>query len=296
MQAINRIHHISAIVGDAQENLNFYRDVMGLKLIKQTVNFDDPSVYHLYFANQKVENGTVMTFFPWGNAYAGKKGSGQVGRIAFAIPKGSMAEWQAYLTQETIATTKTLRFGKETLEFHDRHQLDLALVEVEEERDSKDIIGFFGAELFSSQPLQTGILLSKEMGMKQLQDTETHYVFETAGVEAHRIILPKEALPMGSWGVGTVHHIAWSVPDDATQIAWQEYLMDREYGVTEVKDRNYFKAIYTKERGNIIFEFATDGPGFTADEDFETLGSLLKLPPQYEPMRERIESRLKPLV
>lgn len=296
MPMIKRIHHISAIVGPAQENLNFYRDVLGLRLIKQTVNFDDPSVYHLYFANEQADAGTVMTFFPWERAHFGRKGSGQVGRIAFRIPKGSMTEWQSYLETKGVKTEVTQLFGKDTLEFQDVHTLDIALVEGEEIAETRAILGFHGSVLLSANPEGTGEFLEKHLGLVHHLDLPDYVSYLTTGIEQHQILVPKVALPNGRWGLGTVHHIAWSAPDQETHREWQNYLMNQQFGVTEVKDRNYFEAIYMQEPGKIVFEFATDGPGFAVDEPFESMGSSLKLPPQYEPSRAQIEAHLTPLI
>lgn len=295
MEAIQRIHHISAIVGGAQENLDFYRDILGLKLVKKTVNFEDPNVYHLYYSNKNVDNGTIMTFFPWENAKLGTKGSGQVGRIAFRIPKDTIGEWELYLANSGVEVVRTNLFGKETLEFQDPHTLDLALVESDETSDSRDILGFHGSVLLSSNPEGTAKTLADNLGLEKMEDVEGHYLFETVGKERHQILIPKEAAPAGRWGVGTVHHIAWSVPDRLAHLEYQEYLLNNNYRVTEVKDRKYFEAIYMREPGHVIFEFATDLPGFDVDEPFETLGTELKLPAQFEEYREKITKNLPPL-
>lgn len=295
MEAIKRIHHISAIVGKSQENLAFYRDVLGLQLIKKTVNFDDPSVYHLYFADQNDTSDAVMTFFPWEKGFEGQKGSGQVGRIAFSVPKNSLENWQSSLEKAGVAVTKTNLFNRPTLEFQDPHTLDLALVETKEEADNQQILGFYGAVLLSGFPEKTADLLTQHMGLTKLDSDEDFLRFETVGAEKHDIIVPTEILHRGRWGLGTVHHIAWSVPDDQTQLEWQEYLMANDFAVTEVKDRNYFKAVYMKEKGNIIFEYATDGPGFAIDEDPDKLGEKLMLPEQFESRRHLIENHLPDL-
>jgi len=295
MEAIKKIHHISAIVGHPQENLEFYRDVLGLRLIKQTVNFDDTGVYHLYFADENATPGTVITFFPWANAPYGIVGSGQVGTIAFRIPKGRLGEWEIYLNDQGIDTERTELFGKETLEFEDIHRLDLALVEGEEEGNNRDILGFHGAALYSSNPKETRNTLVDDMGLTELEEANDTAHFETAGDEAHHIVVPHTTLPEGVWGPGTVHHIAWSLPNSEVQLAWQEKLRDLGYGVTQVKDRNYFSAIYMRERGHVTFEFATDEPGFTVDEPLEELGQKLMLPPQYEDQRARFEQELPEL-
>lgn len=295
MKAIKRIHHITAIVGDPNENLKFYRDVLGLRLIKQTVNFEDPSVYHLYFGDHNVTPGTVITFFPWTNTNQGRKGSGQVGRIAFRVPKGSMDYWKEHLTAQHIPFEMTQLFGKDTLEFDDVHGLELALVEGEIAADHYDIVDFHGAVLLSGNPEGTKDLLTGLMGLHALNIEDQNQHFETVGKEKHHIITVTPPQPAGRFGIGTVHHIAWSVPHKDALKEWQSALTDVECKVTEVKDRNYFNSIYIKEKGRVVFEFATDGPGFDVDEDMKSLGSMLKLPEQYEQNRQKYESLLPKL-
>lgn len=295
MEAIKRIHHITAIVGDPNENLRFYRDVLGQRLIKQTVNFDDNGVYHLYFSDKDVTPGTVITFFPWTNDNVGRKGSGQVGRIAYRVPKGSIDYWKNRLADHGIEVKETEFFGAKTLEFSDVHALDLAIVEGTETADSNDILGFHGAELLSGNPDGTKELLTGKMGLKEMDIDDGNQHFETAGPEKHHIITSLPPQPRGRFGIGTVHHIAWSVPDMDVLKEWQTALTEDGFGVTEVRDRNYFRSIYIGEKGNVVFEFATDGPGFDVDEDKSELGTSLKLPKQYEHLRPEYEKSLPKL-
>lgn len=295
MQPIDHIHHISAIVGDPQANVAFYREVLGLRLVKQTVNFDDPHTYHLYYSNQAIENGTIITFFPWANAHPGRVGSGQVGRIAFRIPKDSSDYWQTRLNQAGIAVQESTLFKQKTLELADVHDLALALVEAEETADTPDILGFHGAVLLSAQPEATIQTLTQDLGLQMIDKTETSSHFLTTGKLHHEIVVPHQALPAGRWGVGTVHHIAWSVPTDEAQKEWQAYLYDQQYEVTEIKDRQYFHAIYFQEHGSIVFEIATEAPGFLVDEPLASLGEALKLPPQFEAQRADILAHLPQL-
>lgn len=295
MEAIKKIHHITAIVGDPNENLKFYRDVLGLRLIKQTVNFDDPGVYHLYFGDHNETPGTVITFFPWTNDNQGRKGSGQVGRIAFRVPKGSLNYWKERLTAQNITIKMTQLFGKDTLEFDDVHGLELAMVEGEIVADHYDILDFHGAVLLSGDPQGTKDLLTGLMGLNELEVDDQNHHFETVGKEKHHIITSIPSQPAGRFGIGTVHHIAWSVPHKDALKEWQSALTDDDFGVTVVKDRNYFNSIYTRERGHVVFEFATDGPGFDVDEDLKSLGTMLKLPEQYEHRRQEYETLLPKL-
>ncbi|MCR8968501.1 VOC family protein [Facklamia sp. 7083-14-GEN3] len=292
VEKIQSIHHISAIVGNVQENYDFYTNILGLKLVKQTVNFDDPSVYHTYFANSNVDNGTIMTFFPWENEHKGTKGGGQVGRIAFSIPKGSVAQWEAQLEKHNISYQKSEMFAATTLEFSDPHDLDIALVESEVNSENNEILGFYGLVLLSTNPQGTLDLLTREMGAKLVEEADEYLHIELTGPEKHRVLLFKKALPLGRFGISTVHHVAWSVDQLTDLQAWRDYLKDANYHLTPVKDRKYFKSIYLREKGGIIFEFATKEPGFQVDEDFDQLGSQLKLPEQFESKRAEIESSL----
>lgn len=295
MEPIKRIHHISAIVGDPKENIAFYEGILGLKFVKQTVNFDDPETYHLYYGNETADVGSTMTFFNWPNEHQGRVGSGQVGRIAFRIPKGSMGYWNEQLTSSNITFELSRLFLAPTMEFEDPHGLAIALVETEEESAKTAILGFHGVALLSSQPKQTVETLRDDLGLRLVQEDDSHAHLVTVGKEKHHIIVPKERLPRGRFGVGTVHHIAWSMPTEEIQKQWQTYLYEAGYNVTEVKDRQYFKAIYFAEKGHVVFEMATDGPGFMINESFDELGTHLMLPPQYEHMRAHLEKTLPPI-
>ncbi|HCM89097.1 MULTISPECIES: VOC family protein [Vagococcus] len=295
MESIKRIHHISAIVGDPKENVRFYETILKMRLVKQTVNFDEPETYHLYYGNDLAEPGTLITFFPWPTTSRGRVGSGQVGQIAFRIPKGSVGYWNERLTSFDVNFEISQLFGQTTMELEDFHGLAIALVESEEETEGNRIIGFHGTVLLSSQPKDTMKTLRDDLGLTLLSEDAINFHLETAGAEKHHIIVPKEKLPRGRFGVGTVHHVAWSVPNDETHREWQDYLFEEKYSVTEIKNRQYFQAIYFVEKGNVVFEIATDGPGFTINESLETLGQNLMLPPQYEHMRDTLVENLLPL-
>lgn len=292
MKAIQRIHHISAIVGNAQENLNFYRDVMGLKLIKKTLNFEDKAVYHLYFSNHEANPNFVLTFFNWDLNFKGRKGSGQIGRIALSIPKGTMSQWEHYLFAKGIDSHQSLMFNKKALYFEDPHSLALALIETNEVRDNRAIIGFYGTELLSAYPERTKQLLLNDMKLNEVEPN----VYETYGEEKHAVSIVQTPLEHGRFGIGTVHHIAWHVEDHAELLAWQEHFYQKKLSISEIKDRKYFMATYLQEPGNMVFEFATDGPGFQVDESFEELGQTLLIPPHYEENREDILAQIKPIV
>ncbi|AAU23553.1 ring-cleaving dioxygenase [Bacillus licheniformis] len=299
------IHHITAIVGHPQENVDFYAGVLGLRLVKKTVNFDDPGTYHLYFGNEGGKPGTIITFFPWVGARRGVIGDGQVGVTSYVVPKGAMAFWENRLAKFNLPYTKMNRFGEEYLEFDDPHGLHLEIVEREEgEKNSwkigeitpdKAIKGFGGATLLSKQPEKTAELLEKVMGLEKVGEEGDFVRFRSSGDIGNIIDLKLTTIGSGQMGIGTVHHIAWRAIDDNDQLEWQKYVAENGYRVTPVQDRNYFNAIYFREHGEILFEIATDPPGFAHDESHQTMGEQLMLPAQYEHYREQLERRLIPI-
>lgn len=298
------IHHITAIVGHPQENVDFYAGVLGLRLVKQTVNFDDPGTYHLYFGNEGGKPGTIITFFPWAGARQGVIGDGQVGVTAYVVPQGTLDFWAKRLEQFGITYHTNMRFGETSLAFDDPHGLHLELVA----RGAADpngwsfggvsadmaIKGFGGATLYSSQPAQTAHLLEQTMGLERIGQEGDYTRYHSQAEIGNVIDLKMTAGVRGEMGVGTVHHIAWRAVDDSDQLEWQEYVGNQGYGVTAVRDRNYFNAIYFREHGEILFEIATDPPGFAHDESYETMGKNLMLPEQYEQYRAKLQQVLLP--
>ncbi|WP_442598328.1 ring-cleaving dioxygenase [Neobacillus sp. D3-1R] len=299
------IHHISAIVGHPQENVDFYAGVLGLRLVKQTVNFDDPGTYHLYFGDESGNPGTIITFFPWADAYSGRIGDGQVGVTSYLVPTGAMEFWEKRLQHFKIPFTKMIRFGEEYLVFGDPHGLHLEIVEREDGQKntwdfdgiSSDVAikGFGGATLLSARPDETAHLLEHVMGLEKVGEEGEFVRFRSIGIIGNIIDLKKTSSGRGRMGVGTVHHIAWRAKDDQDQLDWKKLIESNGYGVTPVKDRNYFNAVYFREHGEILFEIATDPPGFAYDESQATMGEKLMLPPQYESQREKIEQGLIPI-
>ncbi|ARK24997.1 ring-cleaving dioxygenase [Sporosarcina sp. P37] len=304
-EKIAGIHHITAIVGHPQENVDFYAGVLGLRLVKKTVNFDDPGTYHLYFGDEGGKPGTIITFFPWVNARQGKIGDGQVGVTSYAVPVGAMAFWEKRLEKFNISFTKTERFGEKYLEFDDPHGLHLEIVEREEgELSTRSfggvtpdaaIKGFGGAMLLSKEPEKTAELLENVMGLEQVGKEGDLIRFRSTSDIGNVIDLKLTTVGSGEMGVGTVHHIAWRASDDEDLLKWKKHVEKSGYGVTPVRDRNYFHAVYFREHGKILFEIATDPPGFAHDESQETMGSDLMLPEQYESQRERIEQAVLPI-
>lgn len=299
------IHHITAIVGHPQENVDFYAGVLGLRLVKQTVNFDDPGTYHLYFGNNGGKPGTIITFFPWANAYQGKIGDGQVGVTSYVIPVGAISFWENRLAKFNIPFTKVTRFNEEYLTFDDPHGLHLELVERAEGENNTwqfgevtpavAIKGFGGATLYSAEPKQTAGLLEKVMGLDYVGEENGLARYRSTADIGNVIDLKLTSSGAGSMGVGTVHHIAWRAHDDQDQLDWQQYVGQHGYRVTPVQDRNYFNAIYFREHGQILFEIATDPPGFAHDETPETMGEALMLPAQYEQHRAKLKEVLIPI-
>jgi glyoxalase family protein len=305
MKKTEGIHHVTAIVGHPQENADFYAGVLGLRLVKKTVNFDDPGTYHLYFGNDGGKPGTIITFFPWANAFQGKIGGGQVGVTTYIIPTGSMNFWESRLAKFNIEFRKTERFGETYLEFADVHGLQLEFVEREEGELNNwtqgdvtpevAIKGFGGAVLLSTNPEKTQETLQITMGLEKVGEEDDLIRFKSYGDIGNIIDVKRTPIGRGQMGVGTVHHIAWRAKDDEDQLDWQKTVSDQGYSVTPVQDRNYFNAIYFREYGEILFEIATDPPGFAHDESHETMGQDLKLPSEYEQHREQLNKSLIPI-
>jgi glyoxalase family protein len=306
---ISGIHHITVIASSASENLAFYENVLGLRLVKKTVNFDDPYTYHLYYGDSKGSPGTIITFFPWEKLPRGKAGAGMVTAVAFAIPSGSVDYWRKRLNGHGIETNESKRFGGSLIQFEDPHGLGLELVEMENVPATSALSDGFIAPahrilgLHSATALQHSVegiqdLLMNGMGMVLHGKEGDRYRFkmnndDTCG-NFYDVVIDVQA-EMGRQGGGTVHHIAFRTPTDDEQKFWQQSLRDKGFSVTAIRDRKYFKSIYFHAPGGVLFEIATDPPGFSVDEPYERLGRDLKLPDQYEPMRAKIEARLPEL-
>ena len=300
------IHHITAFAGDPQANVDFYAGVLGVRLVKKTINFDAPDVYHLYFGDEHGSPGTIITFFPSAGSSRGKIGGGQVGITSYVIPPGSIGFWQNRLEQYNIEVTKTSRFNEELLQFEDSEGLRLELVEREEGAAStwahegiptdKAIKGFGGAVLFSVNPQRTMDALEKIMGFVRVSENEEYARFRSSGDIGNVVDVPVTRMALGMGGAGTVHHIAWRAKDDEEHAQWSEAVRDYGYQPTPVRDRQYFNAIYFREAGGILFEIATDPPGFAKDEPADSLGQKLMLPEWFEKYRPQIEDNLQPIV
>jgi len=300
------IHHISAIIGHPQENIAFYTRVLGLRLVKRTVNFDNPGTYHFYLGDEKGTPGTIITFFPWPHAkYKGKIGGGQVGVTSYVIPFGTMSFWENRLKELFIPYKKSARFGEQYLQFVDPHGLHLELVERNEGKRNEwgvngitsevAIKGLGGALLLSTDPERTSEMVYKVLGLDFVGEDNDYIRFRSQDDLGNIIDIKKHPVPEGRMGVGTVHHIAWRTDERTDQVEWKKLIENAGYQVTDVKDRNYFHSIYFREPGETLFEIATDGPGFLIDEPFEHLGEELKLPSQFKHLQEKIETDLLPI-
>ena len=302
------VHHVTAIAGEAQANLDFYAGVLGLRLVKRTVNFDDPATYHFYFGDATGQPGSLLTFFPWAGMPRGRPGPGQVTRVSFSVPAVSLPWWERRLAERGVAA---VRADERTLTFEDPDGLALALVADDAGRPATldgawlgGVVpaehvprGLHGVTIEVARAERTIELLSAALGFRRASGNGTSHVLDTpAGGRGSRVeVLERPGSPPGRMGAGTVHHVAWRARGDAEQNAWREALGQRGLMVTPVQDRCYFRSIYFREPGGVLYEIATDPPGFTIDESAAELGGSLKLPPWLESGRRSIERSLPPI-
>ncbi|HET7264234.1 MAG TPA: ring-cleaving dioxygenase [bacterium] len=300
------IHHVTAIAGDPQQNVDFYAGLLGLRLIKRTVNFDDPGTYHLYFGDEAGHPGTILTFFPWPGAPRGRHGAGQVTAVSFSVPPGSLAYWEERLRGRDVAfEAKESPFGESILELPDPDGLPLELVADPRAGlgrpwpgaavpAAQAIRGFHSVSLLEHEHTGTERMLTEVMGLQcaQIVGHRRRYVFGNGGAAAYVDIVGAPDASPAVVAVGTVHHVAWRVASDDAQAAWRRRLLEARVNVTPVRDRQYFHSIYYHEPGGVLFEIATDPPGFAIDETPGTLGTTLRLPPWLEPRRAALEERL----
>jgi len=304
------LHHVTAIASDPQRNLDFYVGVLGLRFVKRTVNFDDPGTYHFYFGDQRGTPGTILTFFPWPGARRGTRGTGQVEATAFAIPSNSIAYWLERLKQQHVTAEKTpARFGEEVIRLLDPDGLLIELIAlpshggIESWQDSPvpaehALHGFHGVSAALEGYERTARLLTETFGYRLVDESGNRFRFESADDAAPGRIVDLLCQPdtaMGRVAAGSVHHIAFRAKDEAEQLQWRERLVDLSYNVTPVIDRTYFHSIYFREPGGVLFEIATEPPGFTLDEKLDELGTHLRIPPWMEGTRSQIETVLPPI-
>lgn len=300
---INGLHHITAIAGDARTNYDFYTRVLGLRMVKKTVNFDDPNTYHFYYGDENGTPGSILTFFPWGNQIpAGRRGTRQATEIGYSVPEGSLDFWLKRLEANKITYNKPAeKFGEQYLTFLDPDGLKFELTvpkitdnripwttsEVGTEHATR---GFHNVTITTNNIEETAKVLTDIFGYRLAEQHVNRFRFVTDAVENANIVDLVEAPGerAGHVAKGSVHHIAFRVANDDILMEFRKKVLDAGLQITDKIDRNYFYSLYFREPGGVLFEIASDNPGFATDETVEQLGSGLMLPPQYEPRREQI--------
>jgi glyoxalase family protein len=327
MDEIKGLHHVTAIAGPAQENLDFYAGVLGMRLVKKSVNQDDPGTYHLFYADAEGHPGTDLTFFPWAQMAPGREGYGLSSEVSLAIPPGSLPFWSGRLQRYgAVMGLAEVRFGQDALPLGDPHGLRIALVESEDALGraftpwdgspvpvEHQIRGLESARLVERDLVVTTAFLSRAMGFSHLGTENGWHRYGvmtnsegrasarpglTAASPSGQYVDLREmpTASRGAWGVGSIHHLAWRVDDEAHQLEVRTRVTEGDAHPTPLIDRFWFKSVYFKEPGGVLFELATEGPGFAVDEDPAHLGESLVLPPWLEPDRATIEATLPKLV
>lgn len=302
------LHHITAIAGSAKKNLEFYTKVLGLRLVKKTVNFDDPGTYHFYFADQTGTPGTILTFFPWEGIKTGRRGTGMVTEIGYSVPPGSLDFWlKRFDSHNVIYNKPSEKFGEKYLTFLDPDGLKLEFIETSNDAREPFITdeidtniaarGFYNITLTLASMKATASVLTDILGYHLAEQHVNRFRFKTDAVESANIVDLVEAKgeTRGLVAGGTVHHVAFRVKDEETLMRYREKVLQAGMDITPKIDRNYFFSLYFREPGGVLFEIATDNPGFAVDENVNELGTHLKLPSQYESRRKEIEMVLPEL-
>ncbi len=309
MEPIKGLHHVTAVARDPQRNVDFYRNVLGQRLVKRTVNFDSPDTYHFYFADETGTPGSVLTFFAWPTMRHGVHGNGETNAVAYNIPKDSLAFWQSHLKQNDVkADPIEKRFGQDILAFSDPDGMRIELVESDSLPEIRfweegpipqkyALRGFHSVTLWLDEVEPTAELLTDKMGYQAAGQEEMRYryVGEPNTIGNIVDIVHRPGKMQAGFGTGSIHHIAFQVPDDSSQLEYQSALNEAGFRVTPLMDRSYFHSVYFREYGGVLFEIATNTPGFLIDEPLNTLGELLKLPEWLEPNRAEIEQNIAPL-
>jgi glyoxalase family protein len=309
MSRVTGLHHVTVIAGDPQRNLDFYTGVLGMKLVKVSVNQDVPDTYHLFYADAVGHPGTDLTFFPWPQMPPGRRGTGLTNEVALAVPAESLGFWADRLRAAGVSVgAPVVRFGERALVFDDPHGLGLALVGTDDAREfapwaegpvppELQVRGLHGVRMAQRDLEASTRFLVDGLGMTHVGEEDGWHRFATGETGSGRVVdvQLRPDLPRGTWGVGSVHHVAWRVPDDAEELAVRERARRAGAHPTPVIDRFWFQSVYFKEPGGALFELATDGPGFAVDESPDALGARLILPPWLEPQRAEIERALPPL-
>ena len=307
--SIPGIHHVTCITGDVQKCTDFYVGVLGLRFVKKSINQDLPDTYHIYFGDYLGSPGTAMTFFGWPTWPKQRAGSGQVTTVSFAVPHGSLNYWSGRLRKLGVPHDRATRFDTDVITLRDADDIEVELAgKADDARwvpwpdspvDMEHAIrGFHSVTLTVAEAAGTFQLLTNTMGFRRAGKEANRTRFETGAGGPHAVVDVVEAPegPVGEESIGTVHHVAWRTPDDATQTAWRDVLVRAGRNVTPVIDRWYFKSIYYREPGGVLYEIATDVPGFTVDEPAERLGTTLSLPPWFQVKREHLDETLPPIV
>ena len=309
MTGVTGLHHITCIAGDAQDNVDFYSGILGMRLVKRSVNQDSPGTYHLFYADGEGHPGTDITFFPWPEMPPAKAGVGLAMEVALAVPLGSIDYWVDRLTEHHLQVGEVeTRRGTSALPFFDGHGLPLVLHETGDDREftpwrespvpvEKQIRGLHSVRLWERDLAATSAFLTGVLGFVDIGVEQAWAGFEIGGGGSGKYLEIREVPDQdrGRWGTGGVHHVAWRVADDKTELEVREKIDRARRHPTEVIDRFWFKSVYFLEPGGVLFEIATDGPGFAVDEDPATLGEHLVLPPWLEPHRGEIEATLPPI-
>ena len=305
-RSIPGLHHVTAICGAPQANVDFYAGTLRQRLVKRTVNFDAPDTYHLYYGNEAAEPGTILTFFPFVDAGPGRAGPGMASAVAYAVPKGGLDAWMGMLAEAAVDFDDPAeRFGDAMFGLTDPDGLRIELIESgaagRSAGDDPVDDGFHSVTLWLDDPAPTARLLTDvfgyEAGPEATEGVETRHRFTAPGGGRGSAVdlLRSDAHSIGRQGAGTIHHVAFRAETDDVQMEWRERLATAGFGVTPQIDRQYFNAIYFRSPGGVLFEIATDPPGFATDEPMEALGEALMLPAQHEPKRDRLERILPPL-
>jgi glyoxalase family protein len=302
------LHHITAIAGNANRNLAFYTQVLGLRLVKKTVNFDDPSTYHFYFGNEEGTPGTILTFFPWEGISKGTNGSGLATHIGYSVPKGSLEFWKNRLQEFHVDFEEGEIFGEKLISFQDPDGLQLQFIEsstpdnrkpwlTDDIKDENALKGFHNITLTLKNAAPTIKVLTDIFGYDLQKKEGDRYRFATNAIETANIvdIIENDEIQSGKNSAGTNHHVAFRVKDEQVLMEFREKVVAAGLNITTKIDRDYFYSLYFREPGGILFEIATDNPGFTVDEPLDELGTNLKLPKQHESLRSRIEEVLPKL-
>ena len=299
------LHHITAIASNAKRNLDFYTQVLGLRLVKKTVNFDDPGTYHFYFGNQTGAAGTILTFFPWEGIGQGTNGTGLATHIGYSVPKGSLEFWKNRFQQLNITFEEGEIFGEKLISFQDPDGLQIQFIETStpddrkvwtttDIKDENALKGFHNITLTLKKADPTIKVLTDIFGYDLQKHEGERYRFATDAIETANLvdIIENDKMVAGRNASGTNHHVAFRVKDDKVLMAFREKVLSAGFSITPKIDRDYFYSLYFREPGGVLFEIATDNPGFTVDEPLSELGQKLKLPKQHEALREKIEKVL----